>query len=256
MIIGRQMNLKIRSYRSFIILIAIITLAGCKGDNLDDCFSNTGDVVVESRSAVYFETVNLYDNINLVIEPGTDYSIRIEGGENLLSAITTDVNDSVLIIHNTMKCNWIRDYENEITVYITSPGLKSIRYESSGDVRTKEILTLEELEINVWGGSGSIIMDVDCIKLNLGLHYGTVDFNISGSAVTTTIYANSYGPFYCEQLNSNIVFIRNSGTNDCYIHANHILGAEITSVGNIYYTGNPYSLSCNATGAGKLIKLE
>lgn len=243
-------------YRLYFIIIILIALTSCKRDKLDDCFTNAGEVVEESRTAAYFETINMYDNVNLVMEPGTDFTIRIKGGENLLSAITTDISDSVLNIHNTMKCNWVRNYENEITVYITSPSLKSIRYESSGDLSTKGLLTIDELEINAWGGSGSINLDVDCNILNLGLHYGTVDFNVTGRAVTTTIYANSFGPFYCEQLNSNIVFIRNSGTNDCYIHANHILGAEITSVGNIYYSGNPYDLNYNCTGTGQLIKLE
>lgn len=243
-------------YRLYLFIIILIALTSCKRDNLNDCFTNAGEVVEESRSATYFETVNMYDNVNLVIEQGTDFTIRIKGGENLLSAITTDISDSVLNIHNTMKCNWVRNYENEITVYITSPSLKSIRYESSGDLSTQGLLTIDELEINAWGGSGSINLEVECNILNLGLHYGTVDFNVTGRAVTTTIYANSFGPFYCEQLNSNIVFIRNSGTNDCYIHANHILGAEITSVGNIYYSGTPYDLNYNCTGTGQLIKLE
>lgn len=251
-----RMNNVSRNFQLCFITLGLLTLLGCKRDNINDCFTNAGAVIEEGRPVTYFEEVDLYDNVNLVIEQGTDFSIRIKGGENLLSAITTEISDSVLTIHNTMECNWVRDYENEITVYITSPFLKSIRYESSGDVDTDGVLTIEELELNAWGGSGSINLDVDCNILNLGLHYGTVDFHVTGRAITTTIYANSFGPFYCGELNSNIVFIRNSGTNNCYIHANHILGAEITSVGNIYYTGNPYDLSFSCTGTGQLIKLD
>ncbi len=243
------------TWKYFLILVFIL-LVGCNRENLDDCFTNSGAVIIESRSAAYFESISLYDNINLVLQQGSDFSIKIEGGEKLLTAVTTEINDSILVIHNTMKCNWVRDYENEITVYITSPVLKSIRYESSGDITTQGILAYDELELNAWGGSGSISLNVDCNILYLGLHYGTVDFNVIGRAVTTTIYANSFGPFYCEELNSNIVFIRNSGTNDCYIHANHILGAEITSVGNIYYSGEPYDISYTCTGTGQLIKIE
>jgi hypothetical protein len=236
--------------------ILYIALSGCKRENLDDCFTNSGEVIIKERPTAYFDRVRLNDNINLVIKEGDQFKIQIEGGKNLLDAVKTETVDSVLSISNTMKCNWVRDYDHEITVYITSPSLWSIYYEGSGDVRTDGNINMEHLELNVWGGAGSINLDLDCNTLNLGLHYGTTDFHVKGNSSMMTIYANSYGPFFCEEMNSNIVYIKNSGTNDCYIHVNHILEAELSSIGNIYYSGNPSDLKCNETGSGRLIKLS
>lgn len=240
----------------YLLLFVFIASTACKRENLDDCFTNAGAVVIKDRSSNYFDRINLNDNINLVIREGDEFKIQVEGGKNLLQSVKTEIADSVLSISNTMKCNWVRDYDNELTVYVTSPPLWSIRYEGSGDITTDGNVTMNHLVINAWGGAGKIDLDLNCNTLDLGLHYGTTDFHAKGTSSMMTIYANSYGPFYCEDMNSNIVYIKNNGTNDCYIHANHILEAEITSVGNIYYSGNPPDLKCNETSTGRLIKIQ
>ncbi len=233
----------------------IIPVASCKKEKLDDCFTSVGKFISEERPASFFHSINMKDNVNLIIKQGEQFSIEVEGGENLINAVGTEIQDSILFITNDLTCNWIRDYDNELNVIITSPALKNIRYESSGDINTDGLVKFDELAITVWGGGGSINLDLDCRVLDMGLHYGTVDFNVKGKSKMTTIYANSYGPFYCGQLDSEIVFIRNQGTNDCYIHANHILEAVITNIGSIYYTGNPYELKCNDNGAGEIRKI-
>lgn len=238
------------------LLFVLVIFAGCKKENLDDCFSNAGEVVTETRLLSYFENISIYDNVNLILVQGNGFSVKVEGGENLISSVQTEVTDSSLVIHNTMKCNWVRDYKNELTVYVSTASLKSIRYEGSGDIKTTGNLKFNELAISVWGGSGSFELDVDCDRLDLAQHYGTVDFNVSGKTGLTAIYSNSYGPFNCYGLNSNIVYIRSNGTNDCFVHANHILEAEITSVGNVYYKGNPFEIKTQISGTGRLIKLE
>lgn len=241
---------------SLFTLVCLSIFAGCKGESMDDCFTNSGETVTENRQASPFNKIELYNNVNLVIEKGDQYSIRVEGSKNILSAIKTTLTDTSLVITNTLKCNWARDYDHEITVYVCAPSLNTIHYEASGNLSTKGQLFYDFLEVNAWGGSGSINMNLDCNVLKLALHYGTVDFNIEGSSRITTIYANSYGPFDCANLISNIMYIGNSGTNDCRVHALHILHAQVSSVGNIYYSGNPHELNCSVLGSGKIIKVD
>jgi hypothetical protein len=238
------------------ILVILLLMTACNREQLDDCYTRTGPMVTEERPSGYFERIELYDNVNLVLIEGNQPTLKIEAGQKLLDAIKTEITDSTLLIRNTLKCNWVRSYDREITVYATAPALHEIRYEGSGDVRTAGPVTLDSLQVSIWGGAGTFDLDLHAYQLNLALHYGTVDLHVKGKAVLTTIFANSYGPFYCNDLISNIVYIRNSGTNNCHVHAEHILEAEITSVGNIYYTGNPYELKTNISGSGKLIKMD
>lgn len=236
-------------------LLALSLVTSCVREQLDDCFTNTGAQVIESRQTGSFSRIELYDNVNLVLVPGTTPELKVETGKNIMEAITTVIENDTLKIHNTLSCNWVRNFKKEITVYATAPALREIRYEGSGDISTQGRLTYDSLQISVWGGAGSFELDLEVTKLNLALHYGTVDFHVKGKSLITTIFANSYGPFYCNDLISNIVYIRNSGTNNCYIHAVHIIEAEITSVGDIYYSGDPYDVKSEITGSGKLVKV-
>lgn len=246
----------IGSWRFVFFLIVISLITSCAKEKLDDCFTSAGESVLVERPVSYFHSIAMNDNVNLIIRTGSNFSIHAEGGKNLIDAIGTEIKDSILIITNSLSCNWVRDYNHPLNVIVTSPALKNIHYESSGDITTDGLVTIDELFISVWGGGGSINLDLDCNVLNMGLHYGTVDFNVKGRSKITTIYANSYGPFNCDLLDSDIVFIRNQGTNNCYIHANDILEAVIANVGSIYYTGNPKDLKCDDTGEGELIKID
>jgi hypothetical protein len=237
------------------IILTIALVTSCKKENLDDCFTTPGNQITEERPVSYFHAISMYENVNLIISQGDHFSIEVSGAENLVKSVGTVIKDSVLVITNDLSCNWARSYKHKLDVHITSPALKSIRYESSGDISTSGLVQIDTLEINVWGGGGSVNINVDCNRLNMGLHYGTVDFKVTGKSKMTTIYANSYGPFFCGSLDSDIVYIRNQGTNNCYVHANHILEAEITNIGSIYYTGNPFELKCIDNGEGEFVKL-
>ena len=238
------------------VLVSVVCFSGCNREQLDDCYTRTGPETTEVRQVEDFQRIRLYDNINLVLVPGNQAAVEVKCGENLLEAIKTEVTDGTLTLRNTMKCNWVRNYDREITVTATVPHLVELRYEGSGDVTTAGQLRLDSLQLSIWGGAGSFTLDVDIPILRLAEHYGTADITVKGKALITTIFANSFGPFYCNDLISNIVYIRNNGSNHCYVHALHVLEAEITSTGDIYFTGNPYEVKSKITGSGKLIKVE
>lgn len=250
------MNLRISSVVWIAFIAVGLLVLACNREQLDDCYTKTGPQETVVREVSIFHNIELYDNVNLVLIQGNSFQIKVEGGKNILSAIKTEVADSTLIIHNTMKCNWVRSFDREITVYATIPSIREIRYEGSGDVKTEGQLKLDSLQLSIRGGAGSFNLDLDAGILKLAMHYGTTDVTVKGKALITTIFANSFGPFYCIGLISNIVYIRNSGTNDCYVYARHILEVEIPSVGNIYYSGNPYDIKMNVTGTGKLLKMD
>ena len=238
------------------LFFAVSLTTSCTSENVDDCFSNTGVQITKTRTVAGFNKIELYDNVNLVLVPGISTEIEVEAGKNIIDAIKTEISDSTLVIRNTMECNWVRNFNREITVFVSANNLKEIRYEGSGDVSNIGQLSLDSLYINIRGGAGSFNFDVNIHKLNLSMHYGTADIHVRGKSMITTIVAGGFGPFYCNDLISNIVYISSGGSNDCYIHAVHILESKIFSVGNIYYTGNPYRLESTVLGSGKLIKLD
>ena len=238
-----------------LIIIISITSFSCK-KNIGDCFKSTGKIITEDRTSSDFHLIYLNDNVNLVITQDSLNSVIVEAGENIISSVKTEFINGHLNITNTSSCNWVRSYEKEITVYVSVNNLDSLKYESSGDVSCTNTIKNDSICVDVWGGAGTIKLDLELKIAKLHLHYGTVDMVFRGSSYVTYIYAASYGPFHCEDLYSSNVYINNRGTNNCYIRASKLLEATIESIGDIYYYGNPEEVSSNITGDGELIKME
>ncbi|MCF8233391.1 MAG: DUF2807 domain-containing protein [Bacteroidales bacterium] len=227
----------------------------CEENPVGDCFKSTGRIVTEEREGGSFNFIYLNDNVNLILTQDTINSIAVEAGENLIDGVETSLHNNQLRILNHNSCKWVRSYEHEVNVHVHLKRLDSIEYRSSGDLTSTNALVNDSVLLNIRQGSGSINLKLNVAQSKLYEHYGTADLHISGKSTVTYIYAASYGPFYCSELDSKFTYINNKGTNDCYVRAEVELGASIEYLGNIYYYGNPESILKTISGEGKLIKL-
>ena len=248
------------SYRRGLLLLPLmltLIMTSCGKGNAFDLFQSTGPMVRKQRETTgYFNKISLNDDINLMLTQGYPTMIEVEGGNNLLSDITTEISNSTLTIRNLNKYNWVRSYDKKITVYLQVSHLSMIRYESSGNITTTDTIHEDSLHVEAWAGSGTIAMALDCGTIWLIQQYGSMDFDVCGKSSVTYIYAGSYGAFHCLGLKSYNTFIRNDGTNDCYVNAIERIDADIRSLGNIYYSGRPVEANRVGSGSGKLIHLE
>lgn len=245
-----------------LLLLILLTMSGllldsCKKDHYFDFLKSTGKIITVQRPITGdFTAVKLENNIDLVLTQGPSYSITIEGGENLLPGIDSEIKDSILTFRNNNTFNWVRSYDKKITARVTAPHFLRILYESTGTLTNTDTIHEDSIFVQSYGGSGYIIL---CIKANtshLALTRGSADLNISGISGSNFIFAGSYGPFRCQELHTLNTYMNNSGTNDCYINVANHLEYEIKGLGNIYYAGHPPQISGTITGAGKLIPLD
>ncbi len=242
---------------SYILILVHLVIAGaCKKIGTDNCFSNTGEIVSETRDVRDIQYVLLENNVNLVLIQDSLPSLRVEAGKNIIDKVITEVSGPRLFIRNENDCNWLRSYAKQITVYLGVSKLDSLDYRSSGNVTTKGALLNDSIDIHVWEGSGSINMSIDVKKSRINLHYGTVDMHIQGKSQVTYIFSGSYGPIFCNALDSKFTYVSSQGTNDCYVRASEELGVDIFYLGNIYYYDDPDIVYSNIQGEGRLIKIH
>lgn len=240
------------AFLSGLILTISMVLVSCEKGDPTDCFKNTGQDITERRSASPFSKIVLEDNINLVLTQSDEYSVSVRAGKNLLKKVKTDINDDVLTIKNNNTCNWMRSFDREITVYANLKLIHYINYKGSGDISCTNAITTDSLLLDVVEGAGKVEMEVDVRRNYIYYHIGTAEVNYSGYAHLSYISASSFGPIYAEDLSTVFTFIKNEGSNNCYIHAENRLEATIKNLGNIYYKGNP-EIVLNDTGEGQLI---
>jgi len=239
-----------------IVVTCLTVITSCKKNTIGDCFFSTGEISTEARTIGSFNSIILKDNVNLILTKASTPSVSVEAGSNLLSGIITEISDdSVLQIRNDNQCNWIRNFESPINVYVNYVDIDTIEYRSIGNISTTNSLKTDTLWLEVHEGAGEINLNLNVDRLYCALHYGTADIILSGNCQVAYAYSASFGFINMTNLESTFVFMNNRSSNDIYVNVNHQLGATIENVGNIYYTGNPSIVTLDGSGPGQLIKL-
>lgn len=238
-------------------LILIVMLSSCGKEGGLDCFKSTGETRIEERFVPPFHTIEVFDNINLVLTQDTLLnSMEVEAGENLLKGITTEVDSGRLFLRNENTCNWVRSFEVPINIYISFSSLDTIIFRAAGNLRFTTPWKNDSIQFDVWEGAGKIELDLDVIKSKVYVHYGVVDVNISGTSEVSYLSNKGYGPINALDLKTNYTYMSTLSPNDCFVNVRGELGVTINNIGNVYYKGNPVSISEQLNSSGRLIKLE
>jgi hypothetical protein len=240
-------------YHIILFLALGLIVSGACEKSGTNCFSSTGDIIRQERFLPSFDSIEMYDNVNVILTYDSVDKLVVEAGEHIIDGITTEVENGNLVIRNMNLCNWTRDFSKPVNIYISLDYLWRVYYNSAGNLTTTNTLNLDSLEIDVWGGCGTIDLDLDLYTGYFAENLGTADFLLTGKCDICYIWSGEYGPFDCGDLSTRYCFVKTQSSNDCRVRVEKILGATITSIGNIYYTGNPDSVSYTITGQGKLI---
>lgn len=239
-----------------ITIVLLLSIQGCEKSPMG-CFTSTGSITKIDRTIDAFHSIVLKDNVNLYLRQAGENKITVEAGNNLMSKIYTEVNGAgYLEIGNDNKCNWVRSYKKPINVYLDFIRLDSLEYRSIGNVTNDDTIRMDTLVVNVWEGAGTIDLTLKSYKTDSNLHYGTAEIITSGITTVSNVYLAGAGKIDNKSLAATHVYLNNKSSNDIYISSSKTIGATIENIGNIYYFGNPGSVSLDKIGSGNLIKLE
>ena len=157
-----------------------------------------------------------------------EYSCIIEGDDNIVPFIQTEVNDQQLQI--LIKQNY--STKKGLVVNITAPEYDKVSILGSGDVNLTDV-NHEDLSLNI-SGSGNIIA-IGRVKKLLA--------NVNGS-----------GDLMLSKLQSNNATITINGSGDAEIWASESLTGKVNGSGNITYYGDPKNVQSKVNGSGDIIK--
>jgi Putative auto-transporter adhesin, head GIN domain len=239
-----------------VLLLSFIFLCACKKENRFDMFTSTGDIIVEKRDISNFQAIDLNDRINLFLVYDTQEYIEIEAGENLMKSIYTKVENGKLKLENNNKFNFVRSYKKEINITVHYKILRNINYYGSGSIKTINAIEGTFFELSQYDGSGNSEISIFADTVRWIAHTGPGNCNFSGSCDNAYYYSSGQAILNAENLVSNNTSVNNSGYGDFYTYASNSIGAEIYSIGNVYYKGNPQSVYRTGGGIGELIKIN
>ena len=248
-----------RYFAYILILFVLFGGASCKKTPAPgDCFKTTGSVTKEERTITGFRNVVLKNNVNLFLKNGASNKLTVEAGKNLLEKIKTTVNEKGdLVISNENRCNWIRNYDTPVNVYLEYQSMDTLFYASIGDVLSFEgVDTLyfgNKFCVQIDEGAGALKMNLKAGFLRVVFNYGTCDIDFSGRASIVSVYSAAWGKIDLSKLACPKVWTINNSSNDMFLFSSEELEATTSALGNIYISGNPSVVSFNKQGEGDLI---
>jgi hypothetical protein len=246
---------KMRKYWVVKLLVLLVIISpSCKKDPFGDCFKSTGKITSEDRTFTgSFNTIEVNDNVNLIYtDDSTNQSIKVEAGNNLLSEITTEIQNNKLILHNNNKCNWVRKFGVPINIYVHAHPIIKIIQNGSGNVSGTNTITEDSFNFEGWGaGECNLSINVNNLYCSLNLDAG--DATLTGHADAAFLYNAGNGFFYNNGLTTGFTSVLALGTGDSYVNVQDLLWVTIKQEGNVYYIGNP-AVKDTITGKGQLIK--
>jgi hypothetical protein len=242
--------------RNIIYFIYLLLVFQSCGKTSVDCFSDPGPVenVIRVPDSS-FSGIKMYDNIDVELVASNFAQIELIGGNKLLDAITTEVENNNLILRNTSECSFLRSSDRPIKAIIYYTNLDSIIYRSNGNLTALGAIKSDTFKIDIFEGSGNIRLILKTSKSYLNYHFGTADLYVEGNSNVNYIYQVSYGPIDARELRTEYTYLESRSPNNCYVQSNISLEATINGPGNVYYSGNVSDPILTGSGSGKLLRL-
>ncbi len=219
--------------RIAIVLITALFFSSCGFDiNFGQGKKGNGEVITESREITdEFTKVSASEGIAVYITQADDFDIKVEGDENIIDLIGTDIKNGKLRIHTIENIG--RATKN---VYVSLPNITGLSSSSGAHLQTEN--AIETREITVDGSSGAILdIEVTANQIDIDASSGA-NINISGKAEEAMVDVSSGGNINAKKLETQNCNADASSGGNVSINVSKSLVANASSGGNISYSGD------------------
>jgi hypothetical protein len=236
----------------FLALVFTVS-AGAKAGTSHSTAPKTGPMEQEDRQVGSFRGVTVSGYVQAFITMGNEEKVRLEGDQEAIAQMITEVKDGILIIRPKTKWkDWDRKSKTKkITAYITAKRLTSLTMSGSGSIEVQNPVKSTELS-TILSGSGSIKVPAHVNSLT-ALISGSGDVVISGTANDAKITVNGSGNFKGNAFTVEEASTKISGSGSIYVKANKKIDAVTSGSGTVYYSGNP-TVEKRVVGSGGVRK--
>lgn len=241
------------------IVLCFTLISGCRKEQLDDCFSSTGDDITIERPVKPFNKINIGEKFKVTLIQDTigEPRFQITAGKNVVEGIVAKVENGVLSVENCNVCNFMRTYKREIKLKIFIRDLEELFVYGATSVTNQDTLHFSTLHIDHSALEDmSLTLDVSKELYIQSINSGGLTLkgkcNIFKSSIEEITDVDARD-FVCEE-----VLMDTHTPLNCYVQARRLLFVKIYNKGNIFYVGEPSGLKeVNVQkGEGRLLPLN
>jgi hypothetical protein len=220
---------------------AAVGLAGCLP------FQSPGETRTEEREIGDASEVVLRTSGSLDIRIGSEPSLTIEAGENVLKRLTSEVDDGVLVLDS--KPGAFMFGAPEIDYELTVTSLQAVTIEGSADV-SAEFGGFREVRVQIDGSGDIEATGIDADAVHAGIA-GSGSIELTGSTDQFDVDVSGSGDIDAADLRSNSATVVVSGSGKVEVDASDTLDATVSGSGTIVYSGRP-EVRSSVSGSGEV----
>lgn len=228
---------------------------GCKKAQDRSCVKSVGDQISVERALNDFNMIYLGPHLKYTLVQDTVNKVIINGGENLINFVETEVIDGKLFVTNNNKCNFLRSYKKKISVEIHLIKVQNIEYDATETVTCANQLITDYLSVSINESAGRFYLNLSAQVLytSVGRNWGNFEVVGNVNYYKADIRGNSFGNTYGLSVADSIHVISYSAE-ELDINADGVLlRSQTHSSGNIGYIGTPVFIDHTSFGEGKLL---
>lgn len=215
------------------------------GENIN----GNGNLKSETRNVGTAAKINLIGGMDVFVNSGNP-AVKVEGDENILQFIQTEMHDGWLEVRT-------RDHTNihskhPVKVYITTPSLTDLRVNGSGNITCNDkFSSVNSMSFDI-SGSGNITAEVNAPEVNAGIT-GSGNMYVKGETRNAKIHITGSGNYESPELKAENADVEIAGSGDADLFAENDLKATIAGSGDVKYRGNA-EVQKHVAGSGSVIK--
>lgn len=209
-----------------------------------------GKVTTVTRTTSDFEGISCAGSFDYVLVAGTEGKLTIEGEENLLKHVVTEVKNNILVVKTEKNINLKPSAGKNIKVTISFTDINDIALAGSGDLTNNDPIRTSDLNISL-AGSGDMVLTVETnsVKGNLA---GSGDLTLKGKTNNLDANLAGSGDIHAFDLQANNTDVAIAGSGDAEVVSKENLNARIAGSGDITYKGNPKIEKSKVIGSGSI----
>ena len=212
-----------------------------------------GNSVSIDRSVGDYDGIAVAGWFDVDLVDGKEGQLTLEGEENLLEYIVTEVKNGKLTIRTEKGVNLKPSRGTEgIRVTVPVESIDEVNLSGSGDIVGQTTLKASDFK-SAMSGSGDITLELDTDSMTATMS-GSGDMNLSGKTRDFEATISGSGDIKAYDLEADNVNATISGSADIKVTALKMLKARVSGSGDISYRGNPQKVDTKTSGSGDVTR--
>jgi hypothetical protein len=238
--------------RIMCLLILLISFSSCMDISLGGIRGN-GRITREKRDMDDFNAVEVHGALVLNLRQGPEYSVVIEGDENLLRHVSVETEGNTLVVRQGSGISMRPT--RKIQVHVTAPNFSRLAASGACSIFSSgPIVSDDPLAVKI-SGAGELGIAVEAPEVSAALS-GSGELKLSGKVETFVLDLSGAADADCSELESDDTRVEISGAGKADVVAHRVLKGDISGAGRLRYRGDADRVAVETSGAGKVEKMD